>query len=294
MLQIPSLNEARYHRPGSRHTTPRHGATCPRSKSFPSGNSKWGGKISLNGNHSTVPYPHDIPTSQLAACMSFPGNTERCSPYFCSHETPFLHRLLGLFFDLERIAAMPPSATGRVSRSSSRSKPKPCSTRPGLGTISLEETRVYASFEPGREMKFKGWLHNFLDKQPGIRVFAVERHWKKHTIHCRACRSDFSVCPSCKADLGRAAEKTVDSRIGTDMLSLAWEGAYDVALLLSSDRDFLPAVDKLQSKNHKVVIATWRGHGHELAKVCWASFELDSVIQKLKRWVRRMTNALDH
>ncbi len=156
-------------------------------------------------------------------------------------------------------------------------------TQAGLGTISLEETRVYASYEPGREMKLKGWLHNFLDKQPGIRVFAVERHWKKHTIHCRACGSDFSGCPSCKADLGRAAEKTVDSRIVTDMLSLAWEGAYDVALLLSSDRDFLPAVDKLQSKNHKVINATWRGHGHELAKVCWASFELDSVIQKLKR-----------
>ena len=49
----------------------------------------------------------------------------------------------------------------------------------GLGTISLEETRVYASYEPGREVKLKNWLHNFLDKQPGIRVFAVERHWKK-------------------------------------------------------------------------------------------------------------------
>ena len=153
----------------------------------------------------------------------------------------------------------------------------------GLGTVSLEETRVYASYEPGREVKLKNWLHNFLDKQPGIRVFAVERHWKKHTLHCRACGSDIAACPACQAELGRAAEKTVDSRIVTDMLSLAWEGAYDVALLLSSDRDFLPAVDRLQSKNYKVVNATWRGHGHELAKVCWASFELDSVIQKLKR-----------
>lgn len=156
-------------------------------------------------------------------------------------------------------------------------------SKAGLGNISLEETRVYASYEPGREGKLKGWLHNFLDKQPGIRVFAVERHWKKHTIHCRACGKDFANCPECNAELGRAAEKTVDSRIVTDMLSLSWEGAYDIALLLSSDRDFIPAVDRLQSKNFKVVNATWRGHGHELAKICWASFELDSVIQKLKR-----------
>lgn len=153
----------------------------------------------------------------------------------------------------------------------------------GLGAVSLEETLVYASYEPARETPLKNWLNNFLDKQPGIRVYSVERRWKKKSIHCRVCGTDVANCPSCKAELGRAAEKTVDSRIVTDLLSLAWEGAYDVALLLSSDSDFIPAIERLQSKNFKVVNATWAGHGHELAKVCWASFELDSVIDNLKR-----------
>ena len=153
----------------------------------------------------------------------------------------------------------------------------------GLGSLSLEETRVYASYEPGREEKLKGWLNNFLDKQPGVRVFSVERHWKKHPFHCRACHTDVHECPSCHAELGRAAEKAIDSRIVTDMLSLAWEGSFDVALLLSSDRDFIPAVDKLQAKNFKVINATWRGHGNELAKVSWASFELDPILQRLAR-----------
>lgn len=152
----------------------------------------------------------------------------------------------------------------------------------GLGALSLEETRVYASYEPGRETKLRGWLNNFLDKQPGVRVFAVERQWRKHAIHCRQCDTDIAKCPSCGADLGRAAEKTVDSRIVTDMMSLAWEGGLEVALLLSSDRDFIPA-ERLQAKNFKVINATWRGHGHELAKVCWASFELDELIPKLRR-----------
>lgn len=119
----------------------------------------------------------------------------------------------------------------------------------GLGSLSLEETRVYASYETGKDEKLKGWLNNFLDKQPGVRVFSVERHWKKHPTHCRACHADIYECPSCHAELGRAAEKAIDSRIVTDMLSLAWEGGFDVALLLSSDRDFIPAVDKLQAKN---------------------------------------------
>lgn len=152
-----------------------------------------------------------------------------------------------------------------------------------LGTLSLEETRVYASYEPGREDKLRRWLTTFLDKQPGVRVFQAERRWRRHAIHCRACGTDIVTCPRCSADLGRAAEKTIDALVVTDLMSLAWENAYDVALLLTSDRDFIPAVDRLQSKNYKVINATWRGSGHELARVSWASFELDNLIPRLVR-----------
>ena len=67
------------------------------------------------------------------------------------------------------------------------------------------------------------------------------------------------------------------------MVGLAWEGAYDVAILVSADKDFIPAVEHVQAKNFKVVNATWRRRGNELAKVSWASFELDGLISTLKR-----------
>lgn len=152
-----------------------------------------------------------------------------------------------------------------------------------LGTLQLEETRVYASYEPERDGRLKGWLHTFLDRQPGVRVFSVERHWRQKALHCRACGADHLLCPSCQAPFGSAAEKAVDSQIVTDLLSLAWEGAYDVALLVGSDRDFVPAVELLQMKNIKVINATWRGYGHQLAMTCWASLELDDLIPLLVR-----------
>ncbi|HSN98337.1 MAG TPA: NYN domain-containing protein [Candidatus Nanopelagicales bacterium] len=153
----------------------------------------------------------------------------------------------------------------------------------GLGALSLEETRIYAGYEAGRENKLKEWLNNFLDRQPGVRVFTSERHWRKHPVHCRACDTEHEKCPQCGAPLGRAAEKTIDARIVTDLLGLAWEGAYDVAILVSADKDFIPAVEHVQAKNFKVINATWRARGHELAKVCWASFEMDSLIPSLHR-----------
>ncbi len=152
-----------------------------------------------------------------------------------------------------------------------------------LAGLSLEETRVYAGYEAGRENNLKAWLHNFLDRQAGIRVFTSERHWREHPVHCRSCNMEHPKCPSCGAPFGRAAEKTTDARIVTDLIGLAWEDTYDAAILVSADKDFIPAVEHVQAKNYKVINASWRGIGHELAKVCWASFEIDRLIPSLLR-----------
>jgi hypothetical protein len=32
-----------------------------------------------------------------------------------------------------------------------------------------------------------------------------------------------------------------------------------------------------------VINATWANHGHELARACWASFELDAIVSKLRQ-----------
>jgi uncharacterized LabA/DUF88 family protein len=158
-------------------------------------------------------------------------------------------------------------------------------TQATLGALELEETRVYASYEPRKDHRLKQWLHGFLDKQPGIRVFTRERRTRVKAAHCRSCNADTSNCPICSEPFAHAVEKGVDTAIVTDLLSLAWEKAYDVALLVSSDADFVPAVERLQEKNIKVVNATWKGHGHELARASWASFELDSVAGELGRSV---------
>lgn len=153
----------------------------------------------------------------------------------------------------------------------------------GLGSAQLQETRVYASYEGGREQNLKNWLDTFLAKRPGVSVLVKERHWRQKPVHCRSCNTDTVLCPSCQQPLGRASEKMVDSLIVTDLLGLAWDGSYDVAVLLTSDADMVPAVESVQRHNFKVINATWKGHGHQLAKVSWASFELDGLLPQLTR-----------
>ncbi|MDQ3730290.1 MAG: NYN domain-containing protein [Actinomycetota bacterium] len=149
--------------------------------------------------------------------------------------------------------------------------------------LSLEETLVYASYNPMREGKLKGWLDSFLDKQPSFRVKTRERREKSRTIHCSNCNHENASCESCGSQFRWAPEKGVDTAIVTDLLSLASEGAFDVAVLLSSDADHVPAVEWVQEKGLKVINATWANHGFDLAKTCWASVELDSVTPLLTR-----------
>jgi uncharacterized LabA/DUF88 family protein len=151
--------------------------------------------------------------------------------------------------------------------------------------LALDETLVYASYNPAKDGGLKGWLDSFLNKQPSFRVKTRERRAKPRKVYCAVCKKDHESCPDCGTKFTGAPEKGVDTAIATDLLSLASEQAFDVAILLTSDADFLPAVEWVQAKGLKVVNATWSRHGFDLAKTCWASMELDSLIPLLTREV---------
>ena len=78
-------------------------------------------------------------------------------------------------------------------------------------------------------------------------------------------------------------EKGVDTAIVTDMIRLAWARAYDVAILVSSDADFIPAVQFLDSKGLRIVHGAFPPRGMALAKTCWASIDMRTVLDTIQR-----------
>jgi uncharacterized LabA/DUF88 family protein len=131
--------------------------------------------------------------------------------------------------------------------------------------------------EPTRDARLKAWRNGWLDRQPSFRVTTRERRSRPFSIRCAACGQECDRCPACRQPFRRAVEKGVDAAIVTDLLSLAWQNAFDVAVLVTSDADFVPAVHRVQEKGLKVINAGWRQHGHELKRACWAAFDLDPV-----------------
>lgn len=71
----------------------------------------------------------------------------------------------------------------------------------------------------------------------------------------------------------RCTEKGVDVALATDLLAFAWENAYDTAILVSGDADYIGAVNKVMDKGKNVELVSFK---------CQCSRELkDRVVSKI-------------
>ena len=154
----------------------------------------------------------------------------------------------------------------------------------GVAEFSYEGANIYVSYNSKTDVDrpFKNWLKTWLDRQPGIQVNVQERQ-PKAAPRCHSCHSRIQECPHCGITLAGTVEKGVDTAIVTDMIRLAWEDAYDIAVVVSSDRDLVPAVQFLDAKGRKVIQAGFPPSGVDLATSCWASFDLFSLRDEFRR-----------
>jgi len=151
---------------------------------------------------------------------------------------------------------------------------------------SFEGVIVYASYNPATAegRGFNKWITTWLDRQPGVDVKCLERK-SKALPKCPSCYKVIEYCPhkECGKKIIATVEKGVDTLIATDMIRLAWEEAYDVAVLASLDSDLKPAVEFLNLKGRKVVQAGFPPGGVDLATACWASFDVFPNRKEIER-----------
>lgn len=82
-----------------------------------------------------------------------------------------------------------------------------------------------------------------------------------------------------KLPSGEYLEKEVDIMLATDMLSLAYKNAYDTAVLVSGDSDFIYTVEEVQRLGKRVENATFKKtSSFNLRKACDDFILLDDYI----------------
>ncbi len=88
-----------------------------------------------------------------------------------------------------------------------------------------------------------------------------------------------------KITFNEAIEKKIDIKIAIDIISLAYENAYDTAVLISGDGDFIPVVKKVKELDKNVEVWAFR---YSLANALKEELEqeninyLDEILSKMK------------
>ncbi len=143
----------------------------------------------------------------------------------------------------------------------------------GASQMDFGGCHIYASYNA--DDKFYNWMTTILNRQPGVIAKCFKRSIKA-LPRCTQCHKVITHCPheGCKAPITATTEKGVDTGIVTDMITLAWQDAYDVAVLASLDADLVPAVQFVQQKGKRVIQAGFPPKGTALATACWASFDV--------------------
>jgi len=81
---------------------------------------------------------------------------------------------------------------------------------------------------------------------------------------------------------GNKVEKGVDVHLAVDLVTLAFENKYDIAIIISNDGDFVPAVKKAQSYGKKVYNVMFpQCDAHHLSKTCDKTIYIKDISQFL-------------
>jgi uncharacterized LabA/DUF88 family protein len=123
---------------------------------------------------------------------------------------------------------------------------------------------------PGRVSQIK-----FLDYLRSLGIQVIEKPLKiRYGSASRTNPSTESV---------RYVEKGIDVALATDLIGMAWEDAYDVAILVSGDADYTGAINKVMSKGRNVEVASFRKNlSKELKETALSKVILDDFIQQIK------------
>ena len=153
------------------------------------------------------------------------------------------------------------------------------------GVSEYQGLNFYGSYnpstEPGRNLH--GWAKNVVGTFPGVSVSMVPRKKKKSPPVCPACHVSVGTCKECGSDMRGTEEKGVDVRMATDMISLAWVKNYEIAVLVSSDGDFVPVAEFLETKGIKVIHGAFPPKGAQLSTKCWGKIDVALLRNKFRQ-----------
>jgi len=151
---------------------------------------------------------------------------------------------------------------------------------------SYQGTYFYCSYRP----KTGGLVAEEIEKiNKKLKFYDALQYKRGYTVRKFRRKVRSETCGKCGHTTFFTIEKGVDSNLVADLLTLAWEDAFDIAVVLSDDADMGAAIEYLKRKGKKVYHASFArlAHGQEIRKLCFGLIDLETILDEIKSPARR-------
>ena len=158
-------------------------------------------------------------------------------------------------------------------------------------TGECQRPNFYGSPDPARaaDRKLHRWATTVVDTFPGVSVSIVPCQKKRSPPVCPACHAAVRTCPACGVHERHRREGCRRAHGHRhDQPGLA--DNYDVAALVSFDRDFVPVAEFLETRGIRVIHGAFPPRGAQLTARCWGSIDVPRPREEF-RFTRPRPNA---
>ncbi len=162
----------------------------------------------------------------------------------------------------------------------------------------LIQTRFYTGFSKRNRERYEKQRRKleFLEFQ--LKWVVDRKEAFTYPYYCPRCRHDSKEiqleCPSCGLKLVTTENKGVDVSLATDLLLYGiigpQQGGYDVAMLVSGDRDFAPVIRKLNERRPEAIVEVAQFSkviSNELRNAARAVYPLENHSDKFGSWITK-------
>jgi len=113
-------------------------------------------------------------------------------------------------------------------------------------------------FDKDLRTDFEGMIDNVVGdrKLTGVYMFGgIRTDGSRSTFHDRLREKGFTVITRMCYDPDKGKQREIDVALACEVLSQAYRNSYDVAVIVSGDRDFRPVIEQIQALGKKAEVA---------------------------------------
>ncbi len=162
----------------------------------------------------------------------------------------------------------------------------------------LIQTRFYTGFSKQNRQRYEKQRRKLDFLEFKLKWVVDRKEAFTYPYYCPRCRHDSKEvqleCPSCGLRLVTTENKGVDVSLATDLLLYGLvgpnQGGYDVAILVSGDRDFAPVIKKLNERRPEAIVEVAQFSkliSYELRNAARAVYLLENYADKFGSWIAR-------